>query len=156
MPKCRFCNYHVHPSIGQCPQCGAPVDKPSADLEQQVRALLDQGQKIDAVKLYKDRTGVSLAEANQAVEAMQADAGPPSPADLGGDLEAELLRLLGGGRKLEAVKLYKERMEVSLLEAKQAVESLAARHGLAPQRAGCLSMVLAIVLVAVTLGMAMY
>jgi ribosomal protein L7/L12 len=87
---------------------------------------------------------------------MQADAGLPSPADLDGNLEAELLRLLGGGRKLEAVKLYKERMGVALIEAKQAVESLAARHGLVSQQAGCLGMVLAVVLVAVTLVMAMY
>lgn len=102
MPKCRFCSYNVHLGIDQCPQCGAPVDKPSPDLEQQVRALLDQGRKIDAVKLYK------------------------------------------------------ERMEVSLLEAKQAVESLAARQGPMTQRAGCLGMVLTVVLVAVTLGMTMY
>jgi ribosomal protein L7/L12 len=98
MPKCRNCNYDVHPSIGQCPHCGAPMDKPNADLEQQVRLLLDQGQKIAAVKLYKDQTGVGLAE------------------------------------------------------AKQAVESLAARHGLETQRAGCLGVVLAAVLAAVSLG----
>ena len=65
MPKCRNCNYDVHPSIGQCPHCGASVDKPIADLEQQVRALLDDGQKIAAVKLYKDQTGVGLAEAKR-------------------------------------------------------------------------------------------
>ena len=156
MPKCRFCSYDVHPSIAQCPRCGAPVDKPSPDLEQQVRALLDQGRKIDAVKLYKERMGVPLMEAKQAVEAVHAGAGPPSPADLGGDLEAELLRLLDGGRKLEAVKLYKDRMGVPLIEAKQAVESLAANHGLVPQRVGCLGMVLTVGLVAVTLGMTMY
>ena len=124
-----------------------------ADLEQQVRSLLDQGQKIAAVKLYKDQTGVGLAEAKQAVEAMQAGAGPPSPSDIGGDLEAELLRLLGRGDKLEAVKLYKDQKGVSLLEAKQAVESLAARHGLVTQRAGCLGVVLVVVLAAVALGM---
>ena len=156
MPKCRFCNYDVHPSIGQCPQCGAPVDRPSADLEQQVRALLSQGQKIEAVKLYKDQTGVGLAEAKQAVEAIQAGAGPPSPPEIGGDLEAELLRLLGRGDKLEAVKLYRERMGVALFEAKQAVESLAASHGLVPRRTGCLGMVLAVVLAAVTLGMTIF
>jgi ribosomal protein L7/L12 len=131
MPKCRNCNYDVHPSIGQCPHCGASIDKPTANLEHQVRALLDDGQKkIAAVKLYKDQTGVGLAEAKQAVESMQAGAGPPSPSDIGGDLEAELLRLLGRGDKLEAVKLYRDRKGTSLLEAKQAVESLAARHGL--------------------------
>ena len=76
------------------------------------------------------------------------------------DLEAELLRLLDGGRQLEAVKLYKERRGVPLMEAKQAVESLTARHGLMRQRAGCMGMVLAVVLVAVpaavSLGMTMY
>ena len=153
MPKCRNCNYDVHPSIGQCPHCGAPMDKPTADVEQQVRSLLDQGQKIAAVKLYKDQTGVGLAQAKQAVEAMQADADPPSSSDIGGDLEAELLRLLGRGGKLEAVKLYKDQKGVSLLEAKQAVESLAARHGLETQRGGCLGVVLAVVLAAVTFGM---
>jgi len=154
MPKCRNCNYDVHPGIGQCPHCGAPMDMPSADLEQQVRSLLDQGQKIQAVKLYKDQTGVGLAEAKEAVESMQADADPPSsPAEPGGDLEAELLRLLGRGDKLEAVKLYKDQNGTSLLEAKQVVESLAARHGLVTQRGGCLGVMLAVVLAAVTLGM---
>lgn len=99
MTKCRNCDYDVHPSIGQCPHCGTPLDNPSADLEQQVRSLLDQGQKIQAVKLYKDQTGVSL------------------------------------------------------LEAKRAVESLAASHGLVTQRAGCLGVVAAVVLAAVALGM---
>jgi ribosomal protein L7/L12 len=101
----------------------------------------------------KDQTGVGLAEAKQAVEAMQADAGPPSSSDIGGDLEAELLRLLGRGDKLEAVKLYKDQKGVSLLEAKRAVESLAASHGLVTQRAGCLGVVLAVVLAAVAFGM---
>ena len=153
MPKCRNCNHEVHSSIGQCPHCGAAMDKPNADLEQQVRLLLDQGQKIQAVKLYKDQTGVGLAEAKAAVEAFEAGAGPPSTSDIGGDMEAELLRLLGRGAKLEAVKLYKDQMGVSLLEAKQAVESLAERHGLETQRGGCLGVVLAVVLAAVTFGM---
>ena len=151
MPKCRFCNYDVHPSIGQCPQCGAPVDKPSADLEQQVRSLLEQGPKIEAVKVYKDQTGVGLAEAKRAVQAMQAGAGPPPLPDIADDLEAELLRLLGRGDKLKAIKLYKERTGVGLAEAKQAVESLAVSHGVVPQRVGCLGMV-AVVVAAVALG----
>jgi len=133
------------PGIGLCPHCGACIDKPSADLDQQVRALLDHGQKIAAVKLYKDQAGVSLAEAKAAVEAMQADAGPTSRPGIRDDLEAELLRLLGGGNKLEAIKLYKDRTGVALLEAKQAVESLAANHGLVTTRAGCLGLVMAVV-----------
>ena len=151
MPKCFYCNHDVHPSIGQCPHCGATIGKPTAELEQEVRSLLDQGRKIEAVKLYKDQTGVGLADAKNAVEAMQADAVPQS--DIGGDLEAELLRLLGRGEKLAAVKLYKDQKGVALLEAKQAVESLAAKHGLETQRSGCLGVLAVVVLVAVALGM---
>ena len=151
MPKCFYCNYDVHPSIGQCPQCGATIGKPTADLEPEVRSLLDQGRKIEAVKLYKDQTGVGLADAKNAVESMQASANPPS--DIGDDLEAELLRLLGRGEKLAAVKLYKEQKGVELADAKQAVESLAAKHGLETQRAGCLGVLAAVVLAAVALGM---
>jgi len=99
MRKCGNCNYDVHPSIGQCPHCGAPMGKPNADVEQQVRSLLDQGQKIAAVKLYKDQTGVGLAE------------------------------------------------------AKQAVETLAARHGLETHRGGRLGVVAVVVLAAVAFGM---
>jgi len=153
MPKCRFCNYEVHPGIGQCPQCGAPVDSPNADLEQQVRALLDQGQKIKAIKLYKKETGLGLAEAREAVEAIPSGADTPSSSEIGDDVQTELLRLLGRGDRLEAVKLYKDRMGVGLAEAKQAVESLAARHGLVTQRAGCLGVVLAVAVMAVALGM---
>ena len=153
MPKCRNCNYDVHPSIGQCPHCGASVDKPIADLEQQVRSLLDQGQKIAAVKLYKDQTGVGLAEAKSAVEALEAGAGSQSPSGICGDLEAELLRLLGRGDKLEAVKLYKDQTGVALIEAKQAVETLAAKHGLETHRGGCLGVVAVVVLAAVAFGM---
>ncbi len=153
MPKCRVCNYDVHPNIGQCPHCGAPMEKPNADLEQQVRSLLDQGQKFEAVKLYKGQTGASLREAKQAVEAMQVGADPPSPPHTGSDLESELLRLLGDGQKIQAVKLYKDQKGTSLLEAKQAVESLAARHGLVTQQAGCLGALVVVVMAAVAFGM---
>ena len=78
---------------------------------------------------------------------------PPPWSDIGGDLEAELLRLLGRGDKMEAIKLYKDQKGVALLEAKQAIETLSARHGLMPQRAGCLGMMLAVVVAAVALGM---
>jgi ribosomal protein L7/L12 len=70
-------------------------------------------------------------------------------------MEAELLRLLGRGDKLEAVKLYKDQKGTSLLEAKQAVESLAARHGLGTQRAGCLG-VAAVVMAAIILDAAIW
>ncbi len=115
-----------------------------ADLERDVCSLLNQGRKIEAVKLYKEQTGVSLAAAKDAVESLQAGANLHAPS---GNLEAELLQLLGRGEKLAAIKLYRETAGVSLFEAKQAVESLAVKHGLGTGRSGCLS-VLAIIMCA--------
>jgi hypothetical protein len=50
-------------------------------------------------------------------------------------------------------KLYRDQKGVSLLEAKQAVESPAARHGLDTRRAGCLGVLAAVVMAAVVFGM---
>jgi ribosomal protein L7/L12 len=41
-----------------------------ADLQSEVRALLDKGLTIEAIKLYRVRTGLGLKEAKDAVEAL--------------------------------------------------------------------------------------
>jgi hypothetical protein len=56
--------------------------------------------------------------------------------------DAELLGLLNAGKKVSAVKLYRERHGVGLKEAKDAVEALAGEHGIAAQGSGCAGMVL--------------
>ena len=156
MPKCRFCDHKIPAGTYLCPNCGAPVvtatPQATDDLEQQVRSLLGDGKKLEAVKLYKEQTDVSLLEAKNAVEAIQRNASPPEPAS---DMEAEVLRLLEAGKKLEAVKMYKQQMGVQLIEAKQAVEALAARHGIASKvGGGCAGVLLAIVVAAVVVGIA--
>jgi len=47
---------------------------------------------------------------------------------------AEALKLK---KKIQAIKIYRERYHVGLKEAKDAVEALAAEHGIAAQGAGC-------------------
>jgi large subunit ribosomal protein L7/L12 len=153
MPKCRLCDEFVPVTADRCPNCGVPVSQPSADLEQQVRLLMDRGRIIEAIKLYRKQTGVGLAEGKEAVEAIQAGASPPSLSEMGGDVEAELLRLLGKGQKIQAIKLYREHTGMGLAEAKRAVEALTARHGLSAQRAGCLGVLVGIVVAAVAIGM---
>jgi ribosomal protein L7/L12 len=46
-----------------------PIDP--ADLEQ-LHSLLAEGKKIEAIKVYRERTGARLAEAKDAVEALEA------------------------------------------------------------------------------------
>jgi ribosomal protein L7/L12 len=155
MPKCRFCDENVPLTATLCPTCGAPIDglSPQAveDLEQQVRSLLGQGQKLNAVKLYKERASVSFKEAKDAVDALERAESPKFPAEVDDDTEAELVRLLEGGKKLQAVKLYKQRTGAQLIDSKQAVEALAARHGIAAEVGGCAGVVAAIALLMVVI-----
>jgi ribosomal protein L7/L12 len=106
-----------------------PVDRPAPALEEQVRRLVDQGRKIEAIKLYREVTGTGLKEAKEAVEMLERG-GPmlvlpptPLPPDNWQAQVAEQLRL---GRKIEAIKLYREATGVGLKEAKEAVEAMEA------------------------------
>ncbi|NJN97033.1 MAG: hypothetical protein HC875_24520 [Anaerolineales bacterium] len=47
-------------------------DEPAPAYIGQIRSLLQQGNKIEAIKIYREATGVGLAEAKAAVEAIEA------------------------------------------------------------------------------------
>lgn len=92
----------------------------------EVRASLAQGMKIQAIKLYREITGVGLKEAKEAVEAMQSQpvSAQPSLKHLSEpDLEP-VRTLMVLGKKIDAIKLYRELTGVGLKEAKDAVEAM--------------------------------
>jgi len=150
MSKCPFCNKPISPGTTRCPNCQAPVSAaPLLDresLEQQVRVLLDQQQKIEAIKLYRQASGAGLADAKRAVEALPAGQ-PLSVPDttIPEGLEGDLLQRLGAGKKIDAIKLYRQHTGAGLKQAKQAVEALGQRHGVTVSGGGCLSVVLLVV-----------
>jgi ribosomal protein L7/L12 len=80
-----------------------------------VRNLLIKGNKDEAVRLYRQQTGVDLPEATRAIERMQLDL-----------LEdPNFLRpLLRTGRKIEAIQHYSQTSGVSLEKAKEVVDRL--------------------------------
>lgn len=47
-------------------------DEPAPAYIGQIRSLLQRGNKIEAIKIYREATGVGLAEAKAAVEAIAA------------------------------------------------------------------------------------
>jgi large subunit ribosomal protein L7/L12 len=47
----------------------SPAPEPSLDLSPRVRELIAAGREIEAIKAYREETGVGLAEAKQAVDA---------------------------------------------------------------------------------------
>lgn len=92
-----------------------------------VRAALAAGRKIEAIKLYRELTGLGLRESKDAVEAMQSGApvtapprvAAPSPAGLD-----EVVRLARTGQLIMAIKLYRELTGMGLKDSKDAVEKL--------------------------------
>src|SRR4029078_2113157 len=83
------------------------------DLEERVRSLMDEGQIIEAIKLYRERTGAGLKESKDAVEAMGRGERSPSRREVR-DYRDEVASLLEQGQKIEAIKVYRERTGVGL------------------------------------------
>ncbi len=50
----------------------APVPPPPADKLEEIRLVLAGGEKIQAIKMYREQTGAGLKEAKEAVERLQA------------------------------------------------------------------------------------
>ena len=103
----------------------------SADRERQIKELIIKGNKIAAIKLYRELTGVGLAEAKDAVEAVirGASVNLPVPTQVGEPdafLENRIKRLLAERKKIEAVKIYREAHTCGLKEAKDAVDHIQA------------------------------
>ena len=98
------------------------------DQVQQIHEYIHKQQLIHAIKLYREATGVGLAEAKEAVEAMARDefAKPPEGAmDYDNPiLEARIRSMLSKRQKIEAVKIYREEYRVGLKEAKDAVDRI--------------------------------
>lgn len=122
----------------------------SAAQRESIVAEILGGRLIPAIKLYREATGAGLKEARDAVEAMQADlratsSGHTSDAERQ-SIETDLL----AGRKIAAIKTYREATGAGLKEAKDAVEAMEAElrassagRFVAPAgKAGCLPMLL--------------
>ena len=109
---------------------------------QMLKNLVRQGQKVEAVKRYREQNQVGLAEAKRFVDAL--DDSEPAPARLNRKvdlilnrleipyegvslqpaLQAQIRSLLRAKNKLEAIKIYRAATNASLAEAKTAVEAL--------------------------------
>ena len=86
MPRCPFCDHHNSDQVLKCAECGAELKRPSevqaapdmpdaSPFDRELLALLGRGQKIAAIKLYRQKTGLGLAEAKAAVERLAAQHG---------------------------------------------------------------------------------
>lgn len=150
--RCPYCGSSViaPESLRSAPQVIAPhapslpvvgmdaLLSQAANLKEVAR-LIREGNKIEAIKAYRETFDVSLAEAKSAVEKMEAgqpvimpSGAPASPARSSQSVSheaftrAEISRLVQLGNKIEAIKLYREKTGAGLKEAKDAVEAFEA------------------------------
>lgn len=95
-------------------------------IEEEIRALIAQGKRVQAVKKAMELKQVGLKEAKDYVDSL-AGFGPPDTASAGVSretLEFEIRELLARGRKIDAIKKVRQLTNWGLREAKDFVDSV--------------------------------
>lgn len=171
--KCISCGAMIASDVRTCPYCGIAVnpemsaptvridrdifnnnvghDVQRSPMFKEVRELIQAGQQIEAIKAYREITGVGLAQAKDAVEAIEAgrplvvmqstivagrqasvDAAPASPFGSSAEVMDEVKRLLREGNKIEAIRIHREYFNLGLKESKDAVEAVESQLAFEP------------------------
>lgn len=100
-------------------------------ISDQALAALRAGNKIEAIKIVRQETGLGLAEAKQLVEHVDRGGGSPpdsssrrpcsDPEDV--DMPIAALVALRAGKMIDAVAALREKSGLGLMESKQAIEA---------------------------------
>jgi ribosomal protein L7/L12 len=102
--------------------------RPGESLSLQVRSLLAQGRKIEAIKQLRLETGLGLREAKDMIERNESSLfsyeSSDQPVRTPPDLSSQVKELLNQGKKIEAIKLYRAETGLGLKEAKDAVDHI--------------------------------
>ena len=110
------------------PPAAPPVAVP---IEAQVKELIAQGRKIEAIKLVRETNRVSLEAAKDSVESIEqhgrptlGEMGMMSTVRLAQELSKDVHKLVAKGQKIEAIQLVRARTGLGLKEAKDIVDRL--------------------------------
>lgn len=132
-------NSHELPRVRDEKPNPAKLSKPeprqdlnSAELKSDIENYLSDGSKIAAIKEVRERTGVGLAEAKHFVDDLEngvesaeaaTELAPNGRSDKEGAIE-RVKELLRKGRKIEALKAYREMSGLGLREAKEELDRI--------------------------------
>ncbi|MEC7983610.1 MAG: ribosomal protein L7/L12, partial [Myxococcota bacterium] len=108
------------------------VPAPKSDPMAVVAQLCANGQKIKAIKAYRDMTGAGLKEAKQAVEEYVRSVSEPrsDTSTTSNVLDREHIEsLLNRGQKIQAIQYYRETTGAGLKDSKHAIEGLIKPQG---------------------------
>ena len=74
MISCSKCKAQISSDAQMCPHCGYELEPlPERGMQSQIRQLLMEGNKIQAIKIHREATGMGLKESKDAVEAVEAE-----------------------------------------------------------------------------------
>jgi ribosomal protein L7/L12 len=95
----------------------------SEPLPPDVVAAMNASNKVEAIRLLRDHTGLGLAEAKNAVESGYVKAKPQDVRTLPNQLPAEALTALQQGHQIEAIRIVREKFGIDLKAAKDVVDT---------------------------------
>jgi ribosomal protein L7/L12 len=107
-------------------------------IEDDILTLVSQGDYLDAARLLQSRRGITLDEAAAEIDRLRGDITPLDPGSATDPITPEIAAAIRSGRKIEAIKLYREAHGVGLKDAKDAVdayEGTTRGSGVAPKSA---------------------
>ena len=103
----------------------------STEAKLEVSRLLQQGQKLEAIKYLRDAFDISLQDAKTLVEAAEREMTSSSAMELplaatntDSNLRGKVIDYLKAGKKLEAVKFVKSELNIGLAEAARFVDNI--------------------------------
>ncbi len=95
------------------------------NIDDDILNLVATGDYLDAARRLQSRTGISLEQAAAEIERLRASITPLNLATspVADPITPEIAAAIRAGRKIEAIKLYRQAHGVGLKEAKDAVDA---------------------------------
>ncbi|WP_283136093.1 ribosomal protein L7/L12 [Rhizohabitans arisaemae] len=107
------------------PVAGSPPAVPGADFETRAMALIQNGKKIQAIKLIREETGLGLKQAKHVADQMEAGRYvPPRRAVAVPDLATRVRELTAAGRTEQAIHLIRGETGMGQDEAEHFIQAL--------------------------------
>jgi ribosomal protein L7/L12 len=95
----------------------------TSPLPPEVATAASRGDKIEAIRLLREATGLGLREAKEAVEAGAIASASPAAIDSEAALPASVVAALHRKRDIEAIRLLREHRGIGLKDAKDAIDA---------------------------------
>ena len=106
--------------------------KLTTEQKRELERLIAAGNKVEAIKQFRNIADVGLTEATAAINAMQAGVAGPTARAISPksfrEAEAAALAAIREGKVIEAIQRYRQHTRLGLKEAKEAVDALRIVH----------------------------